>query len=55
MRDHLGKGLVKRENDDESLLTTVFFDDVRIPASSVIGGVGNGFEVILDGMNAERY
>jgi alkylation response protein AidB-like acyl-CoA dehydrogenase len=56
MRDHLGKGLeikpVKTMMNHSS--TTVFFDDVRIPASSVIGGVGNGFKVILDGMNAER-
>jgi len=56
MRDHLGKGLeikpVKTMMNHSS--TTVFFDDVRIPESSVIGGVGNGFKVILDGMNAER-
>ncbi|WP_181780568.1 acyl-CoA dehydrogenase family protein [Pseudonocardia pini] len=32
----------------------VFFDDVRIPASSLIGEEGGGFRHILDGMNAER-
>jgi acyl-CoA dehydrogenase len=34
--------------------TQVFFDDVEIPASSLIGVEGNGFRQILDGMNAER-
>lgn len=34
--------------------TQVFFDDVEIPVSSLIGREGNGFRQILDGMNAER-
>ena len=34
--------------------TEVFFDDCRIPASSLIGEEGRGFRYILDGMNAER-
>ena len=34
--------------------TQVFFDDVEIPAASLIGVEGNGFRQILDGMNAER-
>ena len=34
--------------------TEVFFNDVRIPADSLIGGEGKGFRYILDGMNAER-
>ena len=34
--------------------TEVFFDDLRIPASSLIGEEGKGFKYILDGMNAER-
>jgi alkylation response protein AidB-like acyl-CoA dehydrogenase len=34
--------------------TQVFFDDVEIPASSLVGTEGNGFRQILDGMNAER-
>ena len=32
----------------------VFFDDVRIPASSLVGVEGRGFSQVLDGMNAER-
>ncbi len=32
----------------------VFFDEVVIPASSLIGEEGCGFRYILDGMNAER-
>lgn len=34
--------------------TEVFFDDVSIPASSLIGEEGKGFRYILSGMNAER-
>jgi alkylation response protein AidB-like acyl-CoA dehydrogenase len=34
--------------------TEVFFDDVRIPADSLIGEENNGFRYILSGMNAER-
>lgn len=34
--------------------TEVFFDDVPIPATSLIGEEGKGFRYILSGMNAER-
>jgi acyl-CoA dehydrogenase len=32
----------------------VFFNDVHIPADSLIGEEGKGFRYVLDGMNAER-
>ena len=34
--------------------TEVFFDDVRIPADTLVGEEGKGFKYILSGMNAER-
>ena len=62
--------LVEMRNDDGSLIdgltinpietmmnhnsTEVFFDDMEIPASALIGVEGQGFRQILDGMNAER-
>lgn len=32
----------------------LFFDDLTIPADNLLGKEGEGFKVILDGMNAER-
>ena len=34
--------------------TQLFFDDMPVPASAVIGEAGKGFKYILSGMNAER-
>lgn len=34
--------------------TEVFFDNLEIPADSLVGEEGKGFRYILDGMNAER-
>jgi alkylation response protein AidB-like acyl-CoA dehydrogenase len=34
--------------------TEVFFDNMRIPASALIGEEGKGFRYVLSGMNAER-
>jgi acyl-CoA dehydrogenase len=34
--------------------TEVFFDDVFIPTSALVGEEGSGFRYILTGMNAER-
>ncbi len=56
MREVLGRGLTSRpirtmmnHNSCE-----VFFDNMDIPADSLIGVAGKGFRYILDGMNAER-
>jgi acyl-CoA dehydrogenase len=56
MRAVLGRGLAVRpirtmmnHNSCE-----VFFDNMRIPADSLVGPLDRGFRVILDGMNAER-
>lgn len=32
----------------------VFFDNYRIPADTLIGSEGQGFKIVLHGMNAER-
>jgi acyl-CoA dehydrogenase len=34
--------------------TEIFFDDVPVPATNLIGKEGEGFKYILSGMNAER-
>jgi alkylation response protein AidB-like acyl-CoA dehydrogenase len=34
--------------------TELFFDNLEVPAESLVGEEGNGFRYILDGMNAER-
>jgi acyl-CoA dehydrogenase len=34
--------------------TEVFFDDMRIPADTLVGEEGKGFRYILSGMNSER-
>lgn len=56
MRDAVGNGLtIKPINTMMNHASTeLFFDDLRVPAENVIGGEGNGFKCILDGMNAER-
>jgi acyl-CoA dehydrogenase len=56
MRAALGNGLsIKPIRTMMNHSTTeVFFDDLRIPASSLIGEEGKGFRYILSGMNAER-
>jgi acyl-CoA dehydrogenase len=56
MREALGKGLTIRpirtmmnHNSCE-----VFFDNMEVPAESLVGQEGKGFRYVLDGMNAER-
>ena len=34
--------------------TAVFFDNLRVPAESLVGEEGKGFRYVLSGMNAER-
>ena len=56
MREVLGKGMELQPIDMmmNHHCTEVFFDDMRIPANSLIGEEGKGFKYILDSMNAER-
>ena len=56
MREALGRGLSIRPirtmlNHDT---TEVFFDNVPVPAESLIGEEGRGFRYLIDGLNAER-
>ena len=56
MRAALGHGLSIRpiRTMINHATTEVFFDNLEIPADSLIGEAGRGFRYILDGMNAER-
>jgi acyl-CoA dehydrogenase len=56
IRDARGKGLEIRKLPAmiNHNTTELFFDGLRIPASSLIGEEHRGFKYILDGMNAER-
>src|SRR5690606_7749227 len=56
MREVIGKGMDIRpiRTMVNHNTTEIFFDNMKIPASSLIGEEGKGFRYILDGMNAER-
>jgi acyl-CoA dehydrogenase len=56
LRTLMGKGIAVRpiRNMPNHETNEVFFDNLEIPADSLIGEEGKGFRYILDGMNAER-
>jgi len=56
LREAVGNGLTIRPIRTmlNHATTELFFDDLRVPASNLIGEEGKGFRYILDGMNAER-
>src|SRR6516165_6569418 len=56
MRAAVGHGLTIRpiRTMMNHATTELFFDDLEIPASSLIGDEGKGFRYLLDGLNAER-
>ena len=56
MREAVGKGLTIKpiRTMFNHATTELFFDNLEIPASCLIGEEGKGFRYILDGMNAER-
>jgi alkylation response protein AidB-like acyl-CoA dehydrogenase len=56
MREARGKGLEIRpiRTMMNHSTTELFFDDLVIPADSLVGKEGQGFRYILSGMNAER-
>lgn len=56
LRELVGQGVAIRpiRTMINHATTEVFFDGVRIPASSLVGEAGMGFRYILSGMNSER-
>jgi acyl-CoA dehydrogenase len=56
LREALGRGLTLRAipNMVNHETNELFFDDLEIPADSLVGAEGAGFKYILDGLNAER-
>ncbi|MFN3522732.1 MAG: acyl-CoA dehydrogenase family protein [Phenylobacterium sp.] len=56
MREAVGHGLTVKpiRTMFNHATTELFFDNLEIPASCLIGEEGKGFRYILDGMNAER-
>ena len=56
MREVVGNGMEIRAIDTmiNHNTTEVFFDNMEIPADSLIGEEGKGFRYVMSGMNAER-
>ena len=56
MRKAIGHGLTIRpiRTMMNHATTELFFDDLEIPASALVGEEGKGFRYLIDGLNAER-
>ena len=56
MRQAIGCGLTIRpiRTMMNHATTELFFDDLEVPASALVGEEGKGFRYLLDGLNAER-
>ena len=56
LREAVGHGLTIRpiRTMMNHATTELFFDDLAIPASALVGEEGKGFRCLLDGLNAER-
>jgi acyl-CoA dehydrogenase len=56
LREAVGHGLTIRpiRTMMNHATTELFFDDLEVPASALVGEEGQGFRYLLDGLNAER-
>jgi acyl-CoA dehydrogenase len=56
LREAKGRGLTIRpiRTMMNHATTELFFDDLEVPASGLVGEEGKGFRYLLDGLNAER-
>jgi acyl-CoA dehydrogenase len=56
MRRAVGRGLTIRpiRTMMNHATTELFFDDLEVPADTLVGEAGQGFRYLIDGLNAER-
>jgi acyl-CoA dehydrogenase len=56
LRTAIGHGLTIRpiRTMMNHATTELFFDDLEVPADTLVGDEGNGFRYLIDGLNAER-
>jgi len=56
MREAVGRGLTIRpiRTMMNHATTELFFDDLEVPADTLVGEEGKGFRYLIDGLNAER-
>jgi acyl-CoA dehydrogenase len=56
IREAIGRGLTIRpiRTMMNHSTTELFFDDLEVPASALVGEEGQGFRYLIDGLNAER-